>query len=61
MNFFAPFSGMLGNAIGNNQTNNPADIRTTKNNLQKAGYFPADDKENTNNIFLTRRMDNGIK
>ncbi|MGH1402714.1 MAG: glycosyl hydrolase 108 family protein [Alphaproteobacteria bacterium] len=55
------FSGMLGNAVGNNQTNNPADIRTTKENLQKAGYFPADEKEDTENPFLTRKMDDGIK
>ncbi len=61
MSLFTLFSGMLGNAVGNNQKNDPADVHTTKSNLQKAGYFSADDKESTDNPFLTRKMDDGIK
>lgn len=61
MSLFTLFLGMLGDAVGNNQNNDPADVRTTKSNLQKAGYFSADDKESTDNPFLTRKMDEGIK
>ncbi len=61
MSLFTLFSGMLGNAVGNDQKNDPADVRTTKSNLQKAGYFPADDKEDSDNPFLTHKMDDSIK
>ena len=37
MSLFTLFSGMLGDAVGNNQINDPTDVRTTKTNLQKAG------------------------
>tara|TARA_R110001592_G_scaffold16881_12_gene71687 strand:+ start:9126 stop:10028 length:903 start_codon:yes stop_codon:yes gene_type:complete len=61
MSLFTLFSGMLGDAAGKNQINDPTDVRTTKTNLQKAGYFPADDKKDNDNPFLTRKMDEGIK
>lgn len=61
MSLFTLFSGMLGRAVGNNQPNDPADVRITKNNLNKAGYFTSDDKESIDNPFLTRKMDDSIK
>ncbi len=57
MGFFGAISNFLNGPVGNNLANEPQDVRNTKKNLSNLGYF--DDE--TENDFITRALDTGIK
>ncbi len=57
MGFFDSFSSFLQGPVGNNLDNDPEDVRKTKRNLNRLGFF--DDE--IENDFITRKLDTGIK
>lgn len=63
MNFYNKlFNGPLVGSVGNAMNNDPDDVRTTKRNLQYAGYFDVDNGEDDpENPILTRALDTRIK
>lgn len=54
------FFDFLTDAIGNNQNNDPKDIRTAKRNLARAKTFD-ENNDSTENTIITRELDNGIR
>ena len=57
---FRDFGDFLKGAVGNNLENDPDDVKTTKYNLSRAGYFDEDDNDNRDNEFITRKLDSSI-
>ncbi|MCK5384364.1 MAG: peptidoglycan-binding protein [Alphaproteobacteria bacterium] len=57
---FRDFGDFLKGAVGNNLENDPDDVKTTKYNLSRAGYFDEDDNDNRDNGFITRKLDSSI-
>ena len=57
MGIFDVFADFLKGSVGNDMDNNPEDVRNTKRNLKNTGHF----EDDTENDFLTRELDTGIK
>lgn len=57
MAFFEALSGFLKQPVGNNLDNAPEDVKNTKRRLNTLGYF----EDDTENDFITRDLDDGIK
>lgn len=57
MGVFDVFTDFLKGSVGNNLANDPQDIKNTKRNLERAGFF----KDDTENDFLTKTLDAGIR
>ncbi len=57
MGLFSTFTEFLTGAVGNTMDNAPDDVRQTKRNLSRLGFFDDD----TENGYITRTLDDGIK
>ncbi len=57
MGLFGAFADFLKGPVGNGLQNDPADVRNTKRNLNRIGFF--DDE--VENDFITRELDTGIR
>ncbi len=57
MGLFGAFADFLKGSVGNGLTNDPADVRNTKRNLNRSGFF--DDE--IENDFITGELDSSIR
>ncbi len=57
MGIFDTFSDFLKGPVGNGLANDPADVRNAKRNMRSLGHF----NDETENDFITREMDSGIR
>ena len=57
MAFFSAFADFLTGPVGNGLQNTPKDIRNTKRNLSRSGFF----NDETENDFITAEMEKSIR